>query len=175
MTKQRFYVLVSFIALAALFRLVPHPPNFAPVAAIALFAGAYFPDRRSALLVPMVAMLLSDMVLGFHGQMLLVYGCFAATVGIGRLLQNRVRAGSVALATVTSSVLFFVVTNFGVWALSGLYPLSPRGLIECYVAGIPFYQNSLFADGLFAALLFGGFTALEHWRPALRSALARSA
>ena len=113
-------------------------------------------------------MLLSDLVLGFHSGMPFVYGSVALIVVIGWLaLKHRspVRIGAAALV---SSVLFFGVTNFGTWALSGMYPLTFAGLTACYVAAIPFFQNTLAGDLLYAGLLFGGFALLERGVPAIR-------
>lgn len=174
MINKRVVVLAAVVLGAACVRLIPHPPNFAPVAALALFAGAHFEDKRMAFILPLVAMLVSDVLLGFHSQMLAVYGAFAATVAIGMLLRGRLRVSRVAAAVVGSSVLFFAVTNLAVWALDGLYPHTLEGLVACYVAGIPFFHNTVLGTAFYAALLFGGFAALERWDPRLRASLASS-
>ncbi len=161
MQTRRLALLVGLIVLAALSRLIPHPPNFAPIAAIALFGGAVFADRRLAYAVPAVAMLLSDLLLGFHDQMLLVYACIAAVVWLGTRLGYQRGALPVLAATLGGSVLFFVVTNLGVWAFDGLYPLTAGGLVACYVAAIPFFHNSLAANLLYAGLLFGGLALMQ--------------
>ena len=164
----RFGALCAFVLLVALVRLMPHPPNVAPVAALALFGGAHFTRKAWAFVVPLVAMLLSDAVLGFHGLMPVVYGAFAATVGIGLLLRRRRSPLRIAGASLASSVLFFTVTNLGVWALGSLYPKTIGGLVACYVAAIPFFHNTLLGDAFFTAVLFGGL-ALAEWRfPVLR-------
>lgn len=175
MLNKRLTVLVTLVLIAALFRLLPHPPNFQPVAAMALFAGARLRDNRLALLVPLLAMLASDALIGFHDQMLLVYGCMALTVGIGTWLRDRPGVLPVGAAALGSSALFFAVTNFGVWAASGMYPLTPGGLVACYVAGIPFFHNTLAGTAVFTVALFGGWAALERWRPALRAPASASA
>ncbi len=173
--NKRLMVLLVLVALAALSRLVPHPPNVAPIAALALFGGAYFPDRRLAFLVPGLALLVSDLVIGFHSQLVLVYASFAMTVGIGFLLRGRVRILSVAAAAVGSSALFFAVTNFGVWLLDGLYPTTLEGLVTAYVAAIPFFQNSLMGNLFYTAVLFGGFAAAERWASGVKLPVARTA
>jgi hypothetical protein len=151
---------------------VPHPPNFTPIGAMALFSGAYLSRRTLAFVAPIAAMLLSDVVLGFHSGMPFVYGSVALIVVIGWLaLQHRspVRIGAAALV---GSVLFFAVTNFGTWALSGMYPLTFAGLTACYVAAIPFFQNTLAGDLFYAGVLFGGFALLERSVPAIRQGAA---
>jgi hypothetical protein len=168
MSKPRLIVLVCMILAAAASRLIPHPPNFAPIAALALFGGGYFRDRRLAFLVPLGALFLSDLVIGFYSQMYVVYGSFILIVCIGLLLRKRRKPRAIAVATLASSILFFVITNFGVWALGSLYPRTISGLLACYVAAIPFFQNTLLGDAVYTALLFGGFTLAEKWWPALR-------
>ncbi len=175
MVNKRLMVLAAIVLAVAFLRLIPHPPNFAPVAALALFAGAHFRDNRMAFLLPLAAMMLSDLLIGLHGQMLVVYGCFAATVGIGMLLRDRIRVVPVAAAAVGSSLLFFAVTNLAVWALDAMYPLTLEGLVACYVAAIPFLHNTLLGTAFYTALLFGGFALAERWSPGLRAPAARSA
>jgi hypothetical protein len=159
MTKrtQETLVLIGWMVAAAMTRLIPHPANFTPVAAIALFGGAHFRTRRNALAVALGSMLISDALLGFHDQMIWVYGSIAATVWIGGLLRNRKRFTSVVTASLISSVLFFVVTNFGVWATAGLYPRTVAGLFGCFVAAIPFFGRTVLGDLCYAGVLFGGF------------------
>ena len=168
--SPRFGALCAFVLLAALARLLPHPPNFAPVAAVALFAGAHFSRKGWAFAVPLAAMLLSDVYLGFHSLTLVVYGAFAASVGIGLLLRHRRSLPAIASASLTSSVLFFVVTNSAVWAFGTLYPKTAAGLAACYVAAIPFFHNTLAGDAFYAAVLFGGWALAERKYPLLRPA-----
>ncbi|MFT5391575.1 MAG: hypothetical protein ACI8PT_001770 [Gammaproteobacteria bacterium] len=160
-------IIIGIIVAAACLRLLPHPPNFAPIVGMALFAGAILADRRWALLVPLLAMIASDAILGFHAQMWIVYLALGLCVGVGTLLRNRIGLTTVALGTLGASITFFVVTNLGVWAASGLYPMTPEGLVACFVAAIPFFQNALAGDLTFAALLFGGHAALTRFAPKL--------
>jgi hypothetical protein len=165
----RFSAILLAIALAAAMRLLPHPPNFSPIGAMALFGGAYFGRRWLAFLAPLAALLLSDAVIGFHSGMPYVYGSVALVVMIGWAVARRITPFTVAGAAIASSVLFFLVTNFGTWATGELYPQTLAGLAACYVAAIPFFQNTLAGDLFFSAVLFGGF-ALAEWRvPVLRS------
>jgi len=159
--KIRLIAISTIIFALALFRLLPHWPNVSPVAAMALFGGAYFADKRTAFIVPFVALFLSDLVLGMHNSMIFVYAGFALTVAIGFLLQNRVTMTNTAFAMITSSVLFFLLTNFGAWMTSGLYAKTAGGLMQAYAAGIPFFQNSLLGNIVYAAVIFGGFHLLQ--------------
>ncbi len=168
----RFWlVALAIVAVGALSRIVPHPYNFTPLGALALFGGAHLRDRRLAVAVPLLAMLLSDVVLyafqypSYVGQApltaLFVYGSLAGVAGIGVWLQRRRSVPYVAGACVAGSVLFFLVTNLGVWLYSGMYSHTPAGLVACYVAALPFFQNQLAADALFTAALFSVFGLLD--------------
>ncbi len=158
----RFSAIVSIILVLAIYRVVPHPPNVSPVAAMALFGGAYFADRKLAFIIPLFALVVSDLIIGLHDTLPFVYGAFAITVMAGIWLRDKLSLMSVAGTALATSLLFFVVTNFGAWLFNqGLYPLTFEGLLQSYVAGIPFYANTLIGDLFFTALLFGGFHLLE--------------
>jgi hypothetical protein len=166
----RLTVLLTAIAAAAALRLVPHPPNFTPIGAMALFGGAYLGRRWLAFAAPLGALLLSDLVLGFYDGMWVQYLAVAMVVLIAWGALKRISPLRVAGAALASSIAFFLVTNFGTWALSGMYPLTATGLAACYVAAIPFFQNTVAGDLFYSGLLFGGFALLERSVPALRRA-----
>jgi Family of unknown function (DUF6580) len=173
--NKRLMTLGAIVVVAALSRLIPHPPNMTPIAAMALFGGAYFRSRRLAFLLPIAAMLLSDLVLGFvvYGitsmkSQPVVYLCMLITVAIGRLIQTRRSVPRIALAILASSLLFYLVSNFAVWVFDSLYPKTWDGLVACYTAAIPFFRNSLIGDIFFTAVLFGGFAVLERLWLSLR-------
>jgi hypothetical protein len=168
MYRLRFAVLMGMIFAAAASRLIPHPPNFAPIGAMALFGGACFADRRTAFLVPLAAMFLSDLAFGLHLLIPVVYGSFALIVCLGFWLRPRRKVVPIAGAALASSVLFFVLTNFGVWALGSFYPKTWSGLVTCYVAAVPFFHNTLLGDVMYATVLFGGLALAEKGLPGLR-------
>ena len=172
---SRLVALLSAVLVAAALRLVPHPPNFTPIGAMALFGGAYLGRRALAFAAPLGALLLSDLVLGFYHGMATVYFSVALIVMIGMVALSRVSPIRVGLAALASSVLFFVVTNFGMWLFSGFYPRSLAGLEACYVAAIPFFQNTVAGDLFYATLLFGGFKLLELMVPQLRGGQPQAA
>lgn len=159
--NKKLLSLIVIIFGIALFRVLPHPPNVSPVAAMALFGGAYFADKRLALIIPFAALIASDLIIGFHNTMLFVYAGFALTVGIGIWMQKHITVTRVAASAVGSSLLFFVLTNFGAWMMNGLYPMNAGGLMEAYVAAIPFFQNSLLGNLAFTTVMFGGFALLQ--------------
>ena len=173
--QTRLLVLLCAILAAAALRLVPHPPNFTPIGAMALFSGAYLGRRALAFAAPLAALLLSDLVLGFYPGMNFVYASVALTVVVGWALSSRRSAPRVIGAALATSVLFFVLTNFGMWLFSGFYPATFEGLVACYVAAIPFFQNSIAGDLFYTALLFGGFALMQRAVPALREGDAQPA
>jgi hypothetical protein len=170
MNKPRLTFLTGMVLTAAMSRLIPHPPNFTPVAALALFGGANFAGKRTAFLMPFSALFLSDLFLGFSMLTPVVYGCFALIVCLGFWLRSGRTVGRVTAAIVAGALLFFSVTNFGEWALTPLYPKSLGGLATCYVTAIPFFWNTLASDFVYSALLFGGLLLAEKRWPSLTEA-----
>lgn len=164
--SARIIFLSGLIAAVAVLRFVPHPPNFAPIGAMALFGGACFADRRVALLLPLAILFLSDLFLGLHVLVPVVYGSFAANVLLGRWLRGRRRLVPVALATLAGSIQFFVVTNFACWLL--WYPHTAAGLASCYIAALPFFHNTLLGDATFVGVLFGAMALAEAGFPVIR-------
>jgi hypothetical protein len=167
--NARFGVIMGLILSAVIARLAMSGiPNVSPITALALFSGAYLADRKLAILVPMVAMLIGDFVLGLHNIMFFVYGAFILVSLIGIFISTRVCGHVVIAASLVSSVLFFLVTNFGVWMVSGFYPMTLDGLIACYTAAIPFFQMTLMGDLFFVGIIFGAFMLLERLIPTIR-------
>ncbi len=158
-------IIPAIIIFAALTRLMPHPPNFTPIIAMGLFGGAYLKDKRWALLLPVGAMLLADLFLGFHGTMIWVYGSLIIITAMGFLLNSGVTLKNGAIATLGGSLLFFLVTNFGVWASSSFYPKTVEGLISCYAAGIPFFGNTLAGSVFYSGLMFFGYEQIRKYLP----------
>ena len=158
-------IIAAIIILAAFTRIIPHPPNFTPIIAIGLFGGAYLKNKRWALLLPVGAMLLADVFLGFHGTMIWVYGSLMIITTLGFLLKRGVTLRNGAIATIGGSLLFFLVTNFGVWASGSFYPKNVEGLISCYVAGIPFLGNTLGGSIFYSSLMFVGYEQVRTYCP----------
>lgn len=172
--NARLLAIAAVIFAAALFRLVPHPYNFTPIGALALFAGAHLHRTSWAMALPLGAMLLSDSILellfgwGFHSGMPVVYGTFGLIIVLGMLIrEKKSRAGVLLAAATGSATLFFILTNAAVWFSGALYPKTISGLLTCYVAALPFYANQLAGDLLYTAVLFGGFAMAERRYPAL--------
>ena len=164
----RTLLAIAMIALAAALRIAPHPWNFTPVGAMALFAGATLKDRRLAFLFPLLALFVGDIFVGFHKLIPIVYANFLINVAIGLWLRDRRTVARISFATLLGAIQFFLVTNFAVWQSLGGYPHTTSGLAACYIAGIPFFWNTLAGDALYATLLFGSFALAERLFPALR-------
>ena len=150
--------LSAVIFLLMLSRLIPHPPNFTPIGAMAVLAGLYFKDLRSALLVPLLAMLASDLFLGLHSSLLFVYGAIAFIVWLSFQFSAWNSPAFIVAHAFISAVIFFLVTNFGAWLTHEMYPHTFAGLAEAYVAGIPFFKNSLLSNLLFCLI---GYTVIN--------------
>lgn len=170
-TTTKTIVGVVLVLAAAFSRLIPHPMNFAPITAIALFGGMYF-DRRFAPVLPLAALILSDAVLGFYEGILWVYGSFLLVTVLGMFAAQKRSLGVIAGSTLAGSVLFFLVTNFGVWQSGLFYPMTMDGLAMCYTAALPFFRNSLAGDVVYVAVLFGAFALVERYSAAASASKA---
>ncbi|MCA9074990.1 MAG: hypothetical protein KDA93_08160 [Planctomycetaceae bacterium] len=164
------WLIACMILAAAITRVLPHPPNFTPLGAMALFAGATYRDRRLALLVPLAALLLSDYLIGqvmgtgfgFYSSQIFVYAAFVMITLLGRVLTNHRRSPlRIVGMSLAVSTLFFVVTNLGVWIASGMYPRTVAGFSQCFVQAIPFFGNTVAGDLVYVTVLFGGLAFVE--------------
>jgi hypothetical protein len=164
----RTMVILATIALAALLRVMPHPWNFTPVGAMALFSGAVVKDRRLAFLFPLAALFVGDIFVGFHKLMPLVYASFLIDVALGYWIRDRRTVARIGGVTLLGAIQFFLVTNFGVWAFLEGWSHTAAGLATCYLTGLPLLLNTLAGDALYALLLFGGFALAERLFPFLR-------
>ena len=166
-TITRIIIVSSIVLLAVLWRFVNTIPNVTPIAAIALFSGAYMGRKWLALLIPMAIMFISDVFIGFHSTMIAVYLSFALSVWLGYSLNRKPSVLSVFASSLGSSILFFIITNFGAWLSNmGGYPMTLVGLTECYIAGIPFFRWEILSTLAFSTVLFGSFELLKKRVPA---------
>lgn len=144
----------ALIGLAILTRFLPHPANFTALGAVALFGAVYLP-KKYALAVPFIAMVLSDLVIGLHNLVLFTWGSFLLVALMGLWLKKNKSVKNIILVAISASTLFFIITNFAVWAFTPLYTKDFAGLMSCYVAAVPFYRNMLAGDLFYVGLLFG--------------------
>ena len=180
----RFLFVTFAIILTAASRLIPHAPNFTSIGAMALFGGALFADKRIALIIPLLAMFISDCILelvsgiGFHNTILYVYASFVLITFIGIYIRSNVRTGTIILASLISSLLFFFITNSAVW-IAADFQNGFNGLLTALIAGIPFYKNELFGsfffntiagDLFYCGILFGSYYLAQLKFPALAKA-----
>lgn len=157
--RTKIIIALALVLFGVLSRYLPHPPNFAPIAAIGLLAGAYLP-RRMAILLPLVAMIISDVFLGFHGLVFWTWGSFIA-IGLfaSFVLKKNLSPTTILASSLGASLLFYLVTNFGVWTEGLLYPPTFAGLMSSYVNGLPFLRNTMMGDLFYVTLLFGAYEA----------------
>lgn len=167
----RFLTLGGILLMAVLSRLLPHPDNFTPVAALALFGGATFSRRSVAFALPMAVLLISDLCMemlygyGLYAGMWVNYLAFASIVAIGLLLRSERSAPTIAVGAIAGSVWFFLLSNFGTWLSSNMYAHTFEGLIQCYTMGIPFFRNTFVGDLVYTAVFFGGFALARRTLP----------
>ncbi len=147
-----------FILLGASLRFVPHPPNFAPIAAMALFGAVYLP-RKIAFILPVATMVVSDFFIGYYEPelMISVYGSFILCVFLGFWLKSHKKWHLVGGGAILSAVLFFLITNFTVWFFAPWYPRTFPGIIQCYLMALPFFRNTLLGDLFYAFFFFGAY------------------
>ena len=161
----RAWVVYGLIVLGVISRLVPHPWNATPVMAIALLSGAYL-SRRWSILLPLTIIVLSDLLIGWHNTIPFTWSAFVFTGVLGWWVRQRPTAWRIIGSSLIGSVLFFIVTNFGVWVVGELYPRTAAGFWECYVAAIPFFRGTLLGDLVYVTVFFGTYHLVT--RPHLR-------
>ena len=157
---NKIFILI-IIVLAAATRLIPHPPNFTPIIAMGLFGGAYIHNRSLAVIVPIGAMFLADLFLGFHSTIYFVYGSLLLVTMLGMILIKKIKMKNCTIAALSSSFLFFIITNFGVWLTSSYYPKNIEGILACYTMALPFLGNTLAGTLIYSSVMFGGYELLK--------------
>jgi hypothetical protein len=181
MKDRTLVIMAVVIVLAILGRILPHPENFAPITAIALFSAATLTDRRLALITPLIAYYVSDVAIeimhqrglmtpwGFYASMWVTYGAILTVAAFGLTLRGRKSPVAIFGATIAASCFYFVVTNLGVWAFDGEYPHTLEGLEKCYVLALPFFRRALLGDAVYVTALFGSLALVERWKPAVEA------
>ena len=162
--QRQPWIVFSLILLGVVARLVPHPWNATPIMAIALFGGTYL-SKRWAILLPLATVILSDAIIGWHTTMPFTWTAFALTGGLAWWVRSRPGAARIATAALAGSLLFFLITNFGVWIVGGLYPPTAQGLRDCFVAAIPFYRNTLIGDLVYTGAFFSAYAVIRRAQP----------
>ncbi|MFH1119985.1 MAG: DUF6580 family putative transport protein [Bacteroidota bacterium] len=171
-----FLVVTGIVLGLAFSRMLPHPFNFSPIAALALFGGARYSNRFAAYLIPLAAVWISDLFLNyafygrfvpFYNGALITYLAFALIVLLGSVMLRRLTPGNLLFSSLSASLLFFIVSNFGVWAFSGMYPLNMSGFSACYAAAIPFLRNTITGDLIYSFAVFYAFAFAQQQFPSL--------
>ncbi|MEX0844986.1 MAG: DUF6580 family putative transport protein [Balneolaceae bacterium] len=181
MNKKRFVVLSGFIIIAALSRMIPHPYNFAPIGAMSIFGAAYFTDKKFSFLLPLFAMFVSDLLVNnllfanFYGGFVLftpgfwwIYGAIALIVVAGIFILKNVNFKTIIAGSLSASIIFFLVTNFGAWIGNPIYPVGIEGLFMSYGAGVPFFHYTVLGDLFYSGVMFGAFEYAKQKTPVLQ-------
>jgi hypothetical protein len=154
------------ILIGALLRVIPHPANFAPIAAIALFGGTYIKNKKLALVLPLFAMIISDFFIGFDSLQwrLLVYGSFALVGLIGFLIRKNKKLATIFGGTLAGSIVFYLITNFAFFYSPSMYPHDLSGIISSYINALPFFRNSLAGDLFYVGVFFGAYELIFYFK-----------
>lgn len=181
--KKSFFYVTGFIAVAAISRIVPHPYNFAPLGAMALFGAAYFQNKKAAFLLPLGAYFVSDLLVNnilyadyysgfvlFYPGIMWTYGAMLLITAAGLLILKKITPLRVAGGALSASLIFFIISNFGVWAMGLTYPLTAGGLAACYTAALPFFHTTILGDLIYAGIMFGAFELINRKVPELKHA-----
>jgi len=168
--KKKLLLIILFIAVIFFGRVLPHPYNFTPLIAVTLLSSYAISNRILALLVPLIGFWLSDLFMNniiyagyysnftiFNSGMIWTYGAIVLVGLMGSSFIKKISSGKVVLASLSGSTIFYIISNFGVWALSPMYAKSAASLIQCYSLALPFYGTSLIGDLLYSSLLFGAY------------------
>ena len=159
-SKNEIITVSIMVAIAAATRFLPHPPNFTAIGGMALFGAATLTNKKLAFIVPIMAMLISDLFIP-NGFDLSVYTAFIAIAAMGLLISNKKGPMPVIVGSISASVIFFAISNFGVWASQAMYTKNAIGLISCFEAAIPFFPNTLASDLFFIYLLFSSYAIIK--------------
>ena len=155
---QRIYILIfAFTLLSACLRLLPHPYHFTPIGALALLSASQIRHKVYAFFPPILAMMITDIFYGFHSTLFFVYAGFLLTVVVGFVLTSSRGILKLGGASLAGSIVFYLISNLGVWWATPLYPSSTFGLMECYIAAIPFFHWSLLGNLFYTFVFFGLF------------------
>ena len=154
---------ITLILILALFRLIPHPPNFTPIIAVAILSGYFFKNLYFSFLVLIASMVIADFFIGFYDNMFVVYLSLMLITFTFYRAGSKLNYKSLFLFSLFGSLIFFVITNFGVWALGNLYEKNLKGLIDCYILAIPFFGNTFLSTLIFAYPSIYIYKSLPAW------------
>ena len=144
------------LALGAMTRLIIHAPNFTPVLALALFGGVYL-KKKQALVLPVILLAATDIILGYHQTIFFTWGCIVLIAAMGIWVKNNKNTKTIFGSSLLAAVVYYIVTNLGVWLTTGMYPMNLSGLAECYYVAIPYFRNTLISTFAYTFLLFTAY------------------
>ncbi len=165
--NKKFFLIFGLVLLAGLSRLIPHPWNFTALGAMALFSGSMLNNKKWALTAPVLTLLWTDLILGFHITMIYVYASVVLITCLGFWAQTS--KSKIITSSLLGSLIFFMTTNFGVWFSQNLYAKTFEGLIQCYVMALPFFENQIAGDFFYLAVLYGAYFSLKNLKPFSKS------
>jgi len=159
--KKNVLIILTFLFLGVFTRVIPHPPNFTAIGAIALFGGAFIQNKHFAFLTPITIMLISDLILGYQIN-IAVYLSFIIIVGLGMFLKTNQTLYRIIPITIVASFVFFIITNFSVFLTSSIYTKDIFGLLECYTLALPFFGNTIVGNMTYTIIMFFAFNKIQN-------------
>lgn len=164
---KRIAFAAFLILLASLSRLLPHEANFTPIFGLFLLGAAYLGNKKLVYILPLLAILISDLFLGLYSSILYTYAAYIMIIFVASILFKKLSASKVAFASIIAPAIFFVVSNLGVWAGTGLYTHNLSGLMLCYESAIPFFRSTLLSSVVSTGALFAIYNVAIKYIPQL--------
>ena len=161
--NKKFIFGITIVFVLALSRVLPHPPNFTPILGMAFFAGAVFDKKIYSYCIPILAMLISDLYLGFHAGMPIIYFAICVCILIGTFFHSKLNLTTSFLGISAGVISFYLISNFAVWYGSGMYASDLNGLITCYIMALPFLQNTILSSAIYGIAAFGAYRLAEKY------------
>jgi hypothetical protein len=153
--KKNNLIFIGLILISGMTRLIPHPWNFTPLLAVCIFSGYKIKHNGLAIFLPLISIFIGDLFLGIYSGMVWVYSGYILIILLSRILSKSKSINSKIISAIAGSFIFYIISNFGVWYSGAMYQLNFKGLVECYIAGIPFYKNTLIGTIIYSGIFFG--------------------
>lgn len=169
MNREKTILVSLTICMVLLFRWLPHPPNFTPIIGLSIMSATLFKSKKSHFLFPLLLMFVTDVFIGFHTLMPFVYGAILVTTTSGYILKKHTHITTAIGCSLLSSIIFFLISNVGVWMTGTLYAKSMTGLIQCFTAAIPFFHNTVLSTVLFVGVIVSIYKLLKQTNQTLSS------
>jgi hypothetical protein len=151
---EHYILPITLIFVLSLSRLIPHPPNFTPIITVAIISGYFFKNVYLSAMVLIISMLIGDLFIGFYTNMIFVYISLLFITIIFFKAVKKMNSKNLIIFAFLGSLVFFLISNFGVWIFANMYEKNLNGLMQCYLMAIPFFKNTLFSSIIFTYISY---------------------